>query len=299
MKIEPAIKNVIVPMDATTWSMDQTQEWAKGILAGGPPDFPENPQDGSPVKWDQLKNWVGKKIRLRARPKGLILYSDDGSKRFIPGDTSSSQKNSRELNVTTNDMREKSKTESKIRDFVNKEIKKYNKKITKEIRETQKRTTTLEFWESGKRIRDFLKINKDLNQDQIWFALEQWGRGNYGYKHQWFRYASYFFDWQYDTIPDSPIFMLSETRIMNIIRATKNHSERNNLFEACISGPLKEFSDDQFKWITGQSQGTFPQKKANLFDEIKGFGIKISKGDVLSKEEVEQLNNLLCDLTSE
>lgn len=300
MKIEPAIKEVIVPSDALKWQEDRAQEWAREILIGGPPDIPEDPRTGNKIEWKQLKNWVGKKVRIRARPKGLIFYLDDGSKRFVPGDTASSKKTSSiKLSLNSTDMRKRSNTEARIREFAKTEITIYNKKTTKNIRTLEKRTTTYEFWESGKRIRDFLKDNNDLNQDTIWAALEQWGRGYYGYKVQWFRYATYFFDWLPDLKPENPIFLLSETRIMNIIRATKIAYERQNLLDACLSGPLKEFGDSQFKWVTGQSSGTVPTGNTKLFNELKQFGLKIREGKQLSNDEKTELSNLLLKIQDE
>jgi hypothetical protein len=247
-----------------------------------------------------LKSWVGKKIRIRARPKGLIFYFDDGSKRFVAGDTASSKKtSSHKLNVSSSEMRKQTKLESRIREFTKKETNIYNKKITNEIRKTQKRTTTYEFWESGKRIRDFLKSNEDINQDTIWAALEQWGRGNYGYKVQWFRYATYFFDWQPELKPENPIFLLSETRIMNLIRASKIPQERDNLLEACISGPLKGVGDSQFKWVTGQSSGTVPTGNMNLFNGMKKFDQKIRERKPLSEDEKAELFMILSKIRDE
>ncbi len=300
MKIEPAIQNVIVPFDALKWPEDRAQEWAMGILAGGPPDIPEDPKTGNKIEWKQLKNWIGKKIRIRTRPKGLIIYSDDGSKRFVPGDTASSKKkSSNKLNVSSTEMRKQTDLESRIREFTKNETKIYNKKITKEVRLTQKKTTTYEFWESGKRIRDFLRSNEDVNQDTIWAALEQWGRGNYGYKVQWFRYATYFFDWRPELKPENPIFLFSETRIMNLIRASKIPQERDNLLEACISGTLKGIGDSQFKWITGQSSGTVPDGNMNLFNDMKKFDLKIRKGKQLSEDEKIELSMMLLKIRDE
>ncbi|GEM_PF-4797096 len=300
MKIEPAIKDVIVPSDALKWPEDRAQEWAKDVLAGGPPDIPEDPRTGNKIEWKQLKSWIGKKIRIRARPKGLIIYSDDGSKRFLAGDTATSKKtSSHKLNVSSSEMRKRTDLESRIREFTKNETNIYNKKITKEIRLTQKKTTTYEFWESGKRIREFLKSNEDVNQDTIWAALEQWGRGNYGYKVQWFRYATYFFDWRPELKPDNPIFLLSETRIMNLIRASKIPQERDNLLEACISGPLKEVGDSQFKWVTGQSSGTVPNGKMNLFNDMKKFDLKIRSGKQLSEDEKAELSTMLSKIRDE
>jgi hypothetical protein len=300
MKVEPAIKDVIVPSDASNWSDDRSQEWARKILAGGPPDKPEDLRSGDKIEWKQLKSWVGKKIRIRARPKGLIFYSDDGSTRFVAGDTASSKiTTSHKLNVSTKEMRKRSDLESRIREFAKREVSIYNKKITKDIRFTQKKTTTYEFWESGKRIRDFLKCNEDLNQDTIWAALEQWGRGNYGYKVQWFRYATYFFDWRPELKPENSIFLLSETRIMNLIRASKIHCERDNLLEACISGLLKGIGDSQFKWVTGQSSGTVPNGNINLFNEMKKYGLKIREGKQLSEDEKSELFMILSKIRDE
>jgi hypothetical protein len=300
MKIEPAIKDIIVPSDASKWPEDRAQEWAMGHLAGGPPDIPEDPHTGNKIEWKQLKSWIGKKIRIRSRPKGLIIFLDDGSKRFVPGDTASSKKtSSHKLNVSSSEMRKQTELESRIREFTKNETKIYNKKITKEIRLTQTKTTTYEFWESGKRIRDFLKSNEDINQDTIWAALEQWGRGNYGYKVQWFRYATYFFDWRSELKPENPIFLLSETRIMNLIRASKIPQERDNLLEACISGPLKTIGDSQFKWVTGQSSGTVPDGNMNLFNDMKKFDQKIREGKQLSDNEIAELSTMLLKIRDE
>ena len=297
MEYQPADIIVTIPERAKKWSAEEAHEWARKELAGGPPEIPINQKTKQPIKWSEIKNCIGQKIRLVAKPKGLIIIFDDGSRKYIAGDTTSSSKSTGHIStqISTASMQEKSKAELKIRTFAKEEIERYSKKITKKTRENQKRTTTLEFWESGKRIREFLNSNKDINQDQIWFALEQWGRGNYGYTYQWFRYATYFFDWQCDVLPNHPIFTLTETRIMNIIRATKNHSGRGNLLEACISGPLKGFSDDQFKWITGQSFGTFPQKNIEIFNELKAIGLKILKGDTLSKDEIHQMKKIISN----
>lgn len=297
MEYDPADIIVIVPDNARKWSAEEAQEWAREALAGGPPDIPINYKTKQPIKWSNIKKCIGQKIRLVAKPKGLIFKFDNGSRKYIAGDTATSSKSTTRpiTKMSTASMQEKSKTELKIRTFAKEEIKRYNKKITKRIRETQRKTTTFEFWESGKRIRGFLNLNKDINQDQIWFALEQWGRGNFGYMYQWFRYATYFYDWQSDLLPENPIFTLSETRIMNIIRATKKHSERNNLLESCVSGPFKDFSDEQFKWITGQSFGTFPQKEIKIFNDFKKFSQKILKGNTLSEDEIHLIKHILSN----
>ena len=297
MEYEPA--NIIkpVPEDAIKWTAEEAQAWARKVLAGGPPDKPTDIQTQEEIDWADIKKFVGKKVRITARPKGLIFKFDDGTRKYVPGDAATSNKSqgSALKNISTAAMQKKSKVELKIRIFAKDEIKRYNKKIGDDAR-IRKGTATLEFWESGKRIHNFLKENEDISREQITQALEQWGRGEYGYGKRTFEYALYFFDWMKNLQTEDKIFTLSETRIMNIILATKNPAERAHLVLACLEGPFKNLSDSQFKWVTGQSRGNFPENKTDLFDKVNNFGIKVMKGGTLLKEESDDLSIIFKSL---
>src|SRR5207247_2787292 len=89
VKIERADQLVTVPARAAkeNWTADQAQEWAKlDVLAGGPPDKPVDPTTMSSIEWSEVKKWAGKRIRIRARPMGLIVTEGSGSRQFYPGD---------------------------------------------------------------------------------------------------------------------------------------------------------------------------------------------------------------------
>ena len=282
-----------VPEEAKKWSAIKAQQWARKLLAGGPPDKPIDVKTGDTIEWTALKQYVGKKVRLVARPKGLILIFDDGRRQYIAGDTATSQK-TRERGPlgSVKEMHKASNIESRIRAFAKEEISRYNKDICKEIRK-QKGTATYEFWASGERISNFLKENDDISKEHLTFAMEQWGTGVGGYGKRILEYAVYFFDWKPDLKPEDPIFTLSETRIMNIIMARRyDFVALDHLVEACLRGPFRDLTDEQFKWVTNQSANTFPRDSA-LFEKLNTFGIKFMEGRGLSKEEIDEMNTIL------
>jgi hypothetical protein len=289
MEYEPAELFVTIPEDAKKWSAEEAQEWARNMLAGGPPDVPIKVATRQPIKWSDIKKCIGEKIRLVAKPKGLIFKFDDGSRKYIAGDTSSSSKSSGRIlsKINTASMQIKSREELKIRTFVQEEIERYNKKIREKIVK-EKETATFEFWDSGKRIRSFLNDNPDISLERITLALEQWGRGKHGYGKRTFEYTLFFFDWKPDLKPGDPIFKLSETRIMNIIIATKEPEKRDHLVLASLEGPLANVKDSQFKWITGQVRDVPPERKP-LLEKIRRYGNEIMETGDLSNEKQDDL----------
>ena len=298
MEYNPANIVITIPERGLRWTADEAQAWAREVLAGGPPGKPINVNTNNEINWADVKKNVGLKVRIIARPKGLILTFNNGTKKYIAGDTATSNKTQSGLkSISTSLMQEKSKLEEKIRAFSKAEVQRYNKNICGEIRK-QKITTTSEFWESGKRIRQFLDDNRDVSLEKITQALEQWGRGQYGYGKRIFDYAVFFYDWKKSLNPDDPIFSLSETRIMNIILASKDPTKRDRLVSACMNGPFKQFSDSQFKWVTGQSSRNFPDKKLGLFEKLNNYGNKVMDSDNFSKEEMDEMNTILKSLQS-
>ena len=298
-KPERADKRVVVPKAAATekWTAERAQEWARiEVLAGGPPDKPEDPNTGIKVEWADLKDIPGQKIRIRARPMGLILVFENGTRRFAAGDaTSSSGGSDFPVGTGTEAMRKKADEERRIREFAKKEIDLYNKKVVKHIRESQNRFATREFWESGCRIDEFLLNNKDITRDQLLHSLEQWGRGRYGYGREMFEYATYFHEWKRGVHVQDNVFQLSETRVMNIIRASKVDEHRSRLLQACTNGPFKELADEEFKWITGQSSGTFPIEDVGVFKSLGVFGKKVSRGETLTDGDIKIMTEILTN----
>ncbi len=295
MAVERADRTIVVPDKARreNWTADQAQEWARNdVLAGGPPDAPTDPATGEVIRWNKIKDWAGKRVRIRARPMGLIVTNQDGTKKFFPGDaTSGAGGRGFAVGATTKQMREQAAVESSIRKFAMDEIRRYNKQTTAGVRESEHRTAAREFWCSGKRIRDFIATTPHVNQDGVWYSLEQWGRGESGYGKNWLEYATYFYDWKPNAQADDPVFGLSETRVMNILRATKDGARREALLRACLKGPFSDFSDEEFKWITGQSKGTFPLSP-ELFEEFNSFGSKVADGQTLLNADTVRIQEI-------
>ncbi len=295
MEYARADRTVTVPKRASVekWTPDQAQRWAReDILFGGPPAKPSDPETGEAIGWADIKHLAGKKVRIQARPMGLIITLRDGTKSYFPGDaTPSSGSSGFSLGTSTEEMRKQAKVEDTVRTFAKDFLSNYNKDITKQIRESERRPATYEFWEAGKRIRAFLSEARSVTQDQAWFALEQWGRGAGGYGKRWLEYATYFYDWRQEAAKNDPVFTLSETRVMNILQAKKDPMRRDRLAEASLKGLFKGFSDEEFKWVTGQSPSTFPLD-TGVFDEFRVFGDKIAEDDAFKDDEIARLREI-------
>lgn len=277
------------------WSAEAAQLWARTeVLFGGPPDKPFNPRTGQTVDWSEVKHWTGKKLRIMARPMGLLITSRDGTVRYVAGDgVPSAGVAGFAMGTSVATMRKQTALENEIRDFARKEIERYNKTLTKAIRDKENRTTTREFWDGGKRIREFIAAHgKKVNQDQVWYALEQWGRGAFGYSKAWYEDACYLYDWTKDAPPSDPLFALNETRLMNIRRATpRDEQARRRLLNANVDGVFADFGDEEFKWVTGQSRGNFPLGE-EVHSEFSQFGEKVAAGKALDERDLNRLREL-------
>lgn len=287
---------VPVPRSARRWSAERAQEWARNeVLFGGPPAKPEDPSTGAAFEWASIKNRVGTRVRIKAQPMGLIFTRPDGSRRYVPGDaTTGTGREGFSLGVSVSEMRNQGVVEASVRAFAREEVERYNKRMTAKVRSLEGRTATYEFWQAGKRIRTFIR-SSGTSQDRVWFSLEQWGRGANGYGKAWLEGATYLYDWLPEVDPSHPICAVSETRTMNIIRCSSHPEVRDRLLRASLEGPLQGVSDEEFKWITGQSPGTFPGSP-NQFSELRLIGESIQRGQVLNPDRAELLSRILSEL---
>ena len=301
-KIERADRVVMVPRKAKLedWTEARAQEWARNeVLFGGPPAKPQDPGTGEVIDWASLKDRAGTQVRIRAQPMGLILTGSDGSRRYVPGDaTTGAGGEGFSMGSTVNEMRAGAALESRIREFARAEVERYNKRSTAQVRSREARTASREFWEAGRRIREFIQSTPQASQDRVWFSLEQWGRGLGGYGKAWLEGATYMYDWLPHIESGHPVFLLSETRIMNIIRSTNSSDERARLLSACIDGPFRDLKDEEFKWVTGQSPGTFPLG-GDSFARFQTIGLEIRQVGVLASATHDLLNETLHRLRTE
>jgi hypothetical protein len=78
---------------------------------------------------------------------------------------------------------------------------------------------------------------------------------------------------------------------MNIIRASKRLDERKWLVDSCLQGPFKDLSDEEFKWITGQSKGTFPLD-LEVREQFTIIGRKVAEGGRLGESDLIRLTEI-------
>jgi hypothetical protein len=271
----------------------EAQAWAKEILCGGPPDQPIDVKTGEVIGWAHLK--VGQKIRLRANPMGLIKEYPDGMKKYIAGAITSCNTTVQKSTFSVAEMQRRSQIEMKKREFAQHMIAKYNRNRMDEIRKSGKEISRA-FWLAGREIRQFLDQNEEIKFSHIMLELKQWGIGCSGYAEQWFDLATKFYDWKPDLSADNPIFFLSETRIMNLVRV-RNITKQDNLLISIYSGALHNITekkyDELFKWIIGQSPNSCKEKA--LYRELNEIGKHIMAGIESPKDE-EQLLRILKNL---
>lgn len=300
MSVERAEVDATVPKRAALekWTREKAQEWARNeVLAGGPPDDPIAVATGEKVKWDNVRDYVGKKLKIRAKPMGLIVTLPDGTRRFFAGDaTRGSGKASGKFGSgDTHAMRDDAAVEQQIRTFVEAEVKRYNKALMKAARERGD-SASRAFWECGRRIREFVRTTPGVNQDRVWYALGQWGKGADGYGKNWVEYATYFYDWRPSPEPSDRVFELSETRVMLIIRAADATEERQRLVEASLdNGPYGELSDTLFKWAMGLSKNTFAGPPST-WEALAIIKKKVTSGAELTPAELERARGLAKEL---
>ena len=119
--------------------------------------------------------------------------------------------------------------------------------------------------------------------------LKQWGVGHYGYAELWFDLATKFYDWKPDLPENDPIFLLSETRIMNLVRV-RDITKQDHLLTSLRSGTLHIITDKKydelFKWIIGQSSNSCENEA--LYKELSEIGAHIMAGKE-SSEDCERL----------
>jgi hypothetical protein len=266
----------------------EAQAWAREMLCGGPPDQIDG-KTGNPIDWAHLE--VGQKIRLRANPMGLIKEYPNGTKKYIAGAITSCT-NVQKSTFSVIEMQRQSQIEAKKREFAQHMIETYNRKKMEAIRKSGKEIS-LAFWLAGKEIRQFLDQNKEIKFGSITLELEQWGIGCSGYSEQWFDLATKFYDWKPDLSTDDPIFFLSETRILNLVRV-RDIPQQDNLLVSIYSGALhyiKEKKYDRlFQWIIGQSQKSC--KEDALYRELNGIGKHIMAGTESPEDEERVLRVL-------
>jgi len=266
----------------------EAQAWAKEMLGGGPPDNVDG-KTGEVIDWAHLK--VGQKIRLRANPMGLIKQYPDGTKKYIPG-AITSVSNTQKSTFSVVEMQRLSQIETKKREFAKQMITKYNREKMDDIRKSGQEISR-SFWLAGREIRQFLNQNEDIKFSHIMLELKQWGIGSSGYAEQWFDLATKFYDWKPDLSPNDPIFTLSETRIMNIIRV-RDVVKQDHLLKSIYSGTCHHITDKKFdklfQWIIGQSPKSSKDKV--LYSELTKIGEHLMAG-IESPDDEKRLLKIL------
>ena len=294
-KFEAARVRVRVP--PRKWkNKGEVEAWAREQLAGGPPRLrgivpPSHPEAGKPATWKHLKEGVfgNQFVVLESDPPGLIIEdSVTGGRRFVPTASRSGLvlgKTKADEFIGSIDM------ERELRAFVKEENRSFNKREQAHA-EGASRNWTLEWYQHGRRIRQFADRHSEVSTERIWQELVKWGRGQNGYSRQTHQDSTYFYDWLGEMMEDHPVFRLSTTRIQHILWADRIRAGRDRLLAAIIRGQLGNLSDDEFAWIVGKRKKNWPLEPA-LREELISLGVRIRAGLSLTKDESLRLAGLL------
>ena len=287
---------VTVKVPARKWkSKAEVEEWARELLAGGPPKLKAtipvgHDRGGQPAEWKDVQKGLmaDQYVEIFSDPPGLIVTdSETGDRKFVP----SASKTGLVLGKTSaEDFIESIGAERELRDFVKQENEKFNK-YRQSKGPTENVNWAWEWYVHGKRIREFVSSHSGVSTERVWRELVNWGLGLNGYGRQTHQDSTYFYDWIGQADISNPVFLLSTTRIQHILR-DRTKSGRDCLLNAIITGPFRDFTDDEFAWLIDQRRKNWPLDELTRLDLV-AIGAAIRKGLSLSPDELGRLQDIL------
>jgi len=294
-KFEPARIRTRVP--ARKWkSKAEVEAWARQLLAGGPPKItaivPQgHPEEGERATWKHLQDGVFENqfVVLESDPPGLIVHDlESGERKFVPSASKTGLvlgKTKAEEFISSIDI------ERELRSFAKSENDLFNKLRHVES-ELGPSGWTLEWYNHGGRIRQFVQSHPGISTEHVWRELVKWGRGQNGYSRQTHQDATYFHDWLGDVSRHHAVFQFATTRIQHILWADRTKEGRDSLLDAIVSGPLRGLSDDEFAWVVGKRKKNWPLEPEDQADLV-ALGGRIMARAPLSDEDQARLVTIL------
>ena len=155
-------------------------------------------------------------------------------------------------------------------------------------------------WEAGKEMFNLQQnVNEILGTDYVkevnlYYSIEQWGIGHpkNGYGKRQLYCCLEMYKWLGEENLDHPIMESRTNPVMKLMmKEGDNRERRMNLFIAYNSGSLMGVNDEQFGWILGMSESTYPD--SNNWNILQNYRGKIAEGRDLSEQENVDLRKLL------
>ena len=295
-----------LPSEAAKWTVHQVQVWCRERLGGAPPSNPIEVGSDEEIKWNEVKLYAGRKIKLRTNFKGIISDDSFQMEHTLPmthsgtrgsgghvgldniGDVLAVGKNIEVLEKFWNMIQE-------LVDWYNQvDMKNHPNpsgmmwKAGEEMHEIMSRTNT-----------DFTEELMLVTPDNMRYSVAAWGVGHAknGYGETQLEQCLKLYHWLPDADESHPILKHRTTPIMKLIMAESNDpSRRMNLFNAYDSGPLSGLDDKQLDWALGLSEGSFPHP--DRWDELRELGDTIADGGSLSNDQTSILTSILSEAFS-
>jgi hypothetical protein len=293
-----------LPEEAKGWTVHEIKIWCRKKLCGAPPANPIDPQNDIELKWNEVKLHAGKRISLHSNFPGLIM-NDVFNMATEGTPPMTANKKTRELssdsilqNITNSDMvvgleGANDMFWSGVKNLVDW----YNQEDMKD------RHNGKMMWQAGKEMLNLQQnVNKKLGSDYVrevslYYSIEQWGVGltKNGYGKRQLYCCLEMYKWLGEENLDHPIMESRTNPVMKLMmKEGENRERRMNLFLAYNSGPLMGMSDEQFGWMLGMSENTFPTP--GRWNDLQSLREKIAKGEDLSEEELVNLQSIMQDL---
>ena len=300
--MKPVGGSFFVPEDVKKWTIHEIQVWCRGKLDGAPPAKPIDSENGLELKWNEVKLYTGKKIKLHSNFKGLIINNKFEMAYTAPmtvdGETRKQDSSQTLDNITDPDklinlQDVNARFWSSVKDLVDW----YN------VEKMRNCHTGEMMWRAGKEM-DIIQQTANEKLDlkyvapvNLYYSIQEWGIGHEknGYGKQQLQKNLEMYQWLGNSSEKHPIMKHRTNPIMKLIMMEgSDRTRRMNMFTAYDSGPLKGLSDQKFGWAIGMSENTFPTP--GRWNDLQSLREKIAKGEDLSEGELVNLQSIMQDL---
>ena len=290
-----------LPEEAKKWTVHEIQVWCREMLCGAPPANPIDPQNDIELKWTEIKSYAGRRLSLHSNFPGLIM---NGVFRMAADGTSPMTANMRTRDLASDSILQNIADGEKVVSLeeanemfwsgIENLVDWYNQEDMKGCHNGKM------MWETGKEMFNLQKnVNEKLGTDYVrevnlYYSIEQWGIGHpkNGYGKRQLYCCLEMYKWLGEENLDHPIMESRTNPVMKLMmKEGDNRERRMNLFMAYNSGSLMGVNDEQFGWILGMSESTYPD--SNHWNILQNYREKIAEGRDLSEQENVDLRKLL------
>jgi len=211
-----------IPKRFKKMSNHDMQIWMREKLKGGPPGTPK--MGGHEIKWNHLKENIGRTITVESDPPGRIFTIEDGEE-WKRSDGSISRAASGTLSFDMETVMQNIELTRELDLLFDQIYSGYNRQTYSDLSDQEK---CRKRWEMGKRLTEIYEITEYLSKDALFKELEQLAKGLEitGFTIYRYRYDCKLYFLSQDAGDDHPIFTIDKPEFLQYLCeiSTANYS---------------------------------------------------------------------------